>query len=341
MVRVNARRTLGVAAIGGLLAASQVGFAGGAAAAAEIKITASSTTPAPGGPNVQLTVEASEPFVLSFEGTGAESFGWSRPEECVDPPSGGWPVCTPGADKKVVIPVGPAEDAKQGDKVTVTAKDADSDVKSSVTLTFAAPVVAADWVVENPGVITYYNPGGELAEPFAVTYFQRMQVIDGATLTVTGVKGVKFTKAPANCTLNAAGTLATCEIAAYKGGDGPHKLDFSGAIFGGEQIVESKVTGKLVENEPADNTDRAVYTNNVDPAPPTPTASPSVVKPTPTATKKPAKPATTKPPVKQPELADTGGNDDSTMVIAGGAAALLLAGGGTVLIARRRRNAQD
>ncbi|MDI2127015.1 LAETG motif-containing sortase-dependent surface protein [Yinghuangia seranimata] len=327
--------------MGGALVAGQLAFAGGAGAADALKVTSSASTLRPGGPDATITIDASAPFEFDFAGTGEQSVGWQLPSECNNDK---YPVvCTPGASHKVVVAIGILggdQGGKAGQKVTFTAKAVEGDAKASTEITYGEPLVAADWVVVNPDVITYYNPGGKLAEPFRVQFWQGAASTDSAVLTVTGVKGVTFTKAPADCTIDSAGAVVTCAIPSVFGGNGPDYREFEGAISGDEQIVESKITGKLPENTPENNVDRTVYKNDVAPAPATPTASPSVVKPTPTATKKPVT-KVTKAPAKGKELAATGadGGSDNTALIAGGAGALIALGAGSVFIARRRNRA--
>ncbi|WP_436786039.1 LAETG motif-containing sortase-dependent surface protein [Yinghuangia sp. YIM S10712] len=332
-------RVFGLVGLCGVSVAAQLGFAGVAGAVGDDPtITASAATAQPGGPGITLTVDASAPFEIGFTGSGNQALGWQLPQECKSLP---YPaVCTPGATGKVVIPIsviGGDQGGKKGQQVVFEVKDVATKTASTVTVTFGDPVTAADWVVENPQGISFLNPGGKLAEPFVVSYFQRHTTTDSATLTVNGVQGVKFTKAPDFCSLNASGTLVTCQIKAYKGGFGPQYLPLEGVISGNEQTVETKIVGTLPENTPGDNTVRSVYKNAVEPAPATPSASPSIVKPAPTAqatdTPKPGDVAAS----EAPELAETGGGGgDQTAAIAGSAAGLLLVGGAAVMFARRR-----
>lgn len=241
-------------------------------------------------------------------------------------------TCAPGPDGKVVVPVG-TEEGQEGQKVTLTAKAVKGDAKATAELTYGKPVNEADLQIHNPASFSYLNPGGELGKDFAIEYWDGHNKKADATITVTAVKGFKFTKAPEGCTLDGAGLVVTCHETGVEGGGPSWLTGFKGTISGNEQVLESRITGPLPDSEPENNVDRTVYTNRVDPT--GPSAKPTEVKPT-------GKPATNRPavskPTKRPELAETGADDnDNTLVIGGAAAALVVVGAGGVLLARKRR----
>ncbi|MFI1385552.1 LPXTG cell wall anchor domain-containing protein [Embleya sp. NPDC020886] len=318
---------------GGAILAGSAGLTGTAVAAGGISITPSTATIVPGGANVKLTITATEPFDVGFSGTGQGSFGWTVPSDCKwDDVTPSRLTCTPGADGKVVFPVG-TEDGKEGEKVTFFAKAVKGEAKATAELTYGKPVDEADLHIENPASFTYLNPGGELGKDFAVEYWDKHNKKADATITVTAVKGFKFAAAPEGCRLDAAGLVVTCTRTGVKGGMPSRLTGFEGSISGNEQILESRITGPLPDSDPADNVDRTVYSNRVDPT--GPSTKPTEVKPTGTPTT--AAPAVSKP-TKRPELAETGADDDNDITVIGGAAAaLVVVGAGGVLFARKRR----
>ncbi|WP_246126532.1 LAETG motif-containing sortase-dependent surface protein [Embleya hyalina] len=224
------------------------------------------------------------------------------------------------------------EEGKEGEKVTFIAQAVKGDAKATAVLTYGKPVDEADLHIENPRSFTYLNPGGELGKDFAIEYWDGHNKKADANITVTAVKGIKFSQAPEGCRLDGAGLVVTCAKTGVAGGMPSWLTGFKGTISGNEQILESRITGPLPDSEPKNNVDRTVYSYRVDPT--VPNTKPTEVKPT-------GKPATPRPevnkPTKRPELAETGADDDNTMVIGGAAAALVVVGAGGVLFARKRR----
>ncbi|MFE3205776.1 LAETG motif-containing sortase-dependent surface protein [Embleya sp. NPDC059237] len=331
MSRFNVKSVVALGIAGSAVMAGFVGATGTASAAGGITITPSTATTLPGGPLVKLVITTSAPVEVDFEGTGSGTFGWSMYGQCEWGESTRKTTCAPGPDGKVVIPVG-TEEGQEGQKVTFIAKAVKGDAKATAELTYGKPVVQADLRVENPASFKYLNPGGEFGDDFAIMYWDGHNKRADATVTVTGVKGFKFTKAPEDCRLDGAGLVITCSRTGVKGGGPSWLTGFKGTISGNEQILETRITGPLPDSEPEDNVQRTVYSYRVDPA--VPNTKPTEVKPT-------GKPATTPPtltkPTKRPELAETGADDINTMVIGGAAAALVVVGAGGIVLARKRR----
>lgn len=334
MSRFHVKKIAALGIASGAVLAGSMGLPGTASAAGGITITPSTATVVPGGANLKLTITATMPFDVSFKGTGSRSFGWSVPHDVCkwDEVVSSRLTCTPGADGKVVFPVG-TEEGKEGEKVTFTAKAVKGDAKATAELTYGKPVNESDLQIHNPASFSYLNPGGELGKDFAIEFWDSHNKKADATITVTAVKGFKFSKAPEGCRLDGAGLVVTCARTGVEGGMPSWLTGFKGTISGNEQILESRITGPLPDNAPENNVDRTVYSNRVDPT--GPSTKPTEVKPT-------GKPTTAKPdvstPTKRPELAETGADDnDNTMVIGGAAAALVVVGAGGLLLARKRR----
>ncbi|MGW9214310.1 LPXTG cell wall anchor domain-containing protein [Embleya sp. NPDC055664] len=323
------KRTVGLGAAGGLLLAAPLIGAGTAGAAAGITITADSTTIIPGGRDAVATITTSAPFDLSTEGTGKTSFGWSLPEEChAETPGAHTPRCTPGPSGKVVIPVG-TEEGLEGQKVTLIAKAVTGEARGTLEFTYGKPIIASNLWVSNPKEIVH-AADGSITKDYTVEYADRTGKENDATVTVTAVKGITFAAAPEGCQLNTAKTTVTCHKT-ERIGDMPRTVRLRGTLTGNEQIVESRITGKLTDHTPADNVDRTVYTYNIGTATTAPT--------TPAGTGGTA--ATPAPPAKGRELAETGADNDNTTMLAVGAGILLVAGAGGTLFARNRRRAHQ